>query len=261
VPEKTSTRSCSPSHPLSISGLLGDIPWQQFAAGLLDQLEFFPTEIAIHRDPVYMPARPWQWSAYNPILDGEYCEASVWYGALRPVENSGTPLSVFKSWATARAQDPQQEICRRAFLHPLITPKFIGLQRLVQLYQGLGGVWFAGSWLREPDTQETALLSAMDVVGELFAPLHALQQTVFDLLIVSLVDRFHLYIGTQVPPQRCDEYRLWREGPPIMRFILTRTPGLRIRAPSTSRSTCSPCAMSTPIFKASAGEREFVGWK
>lgn len=147
--------------------LLPRIPVLRDARGLLRLFQFFRTEIAIHRDPVYMPRNPLYWSAYNPLVDGGYSEASIWYGALRPVEAGQTPLLLFKSWATARARAPQQEIFRRAFLHPRITPDFIKTQRLLAARQGMAAVWFAGSYTREVDSQETALLSAMSVVREL----------------------------------------------------------------------------------------------
>jgi predicted NAD/FAD-binding protein len=134
-------------------------------SSILDQFSYFPTEIAIHRDPVYMPEKTRHWSAYNTLVDGAHAEASIWYGAFR--QSGGEPLSLFKSWATARTQEPAEEIFRRDFLHPRITPGFIEAGRALAQYQGQDGVWFAGSYTREVDSQDTALLSAMSVVRDL----------------------------------------------------------------------------------------------
>ena len=83
----------------------------------------------------------------------------------RPATRPGrAPLPLFKSWATARSVPPAEEIFRRAFRHPLITPDFIQLQGQLAAHQGTAGVFFAGSYVREVDSQETALVSAMDVV-------------------------------------------------------------------------------------------------
>lgn len=153
--------------PYVVRPLLPDIPDLDGVAPVLDAFEYFPTEIAIHRDPVYMPPRRRFWSAYNADHTGGYCEGSVWYGALRPAAAGQAPLSLFKSWATARAQAPQEEIFRRAFRHPYVTPAFIDAQRQLAPYQGHGGVWFAGSYTREVDSQETALTSAMSVVQQI----------------------------------------------------------------------------------------------
>jgi len=147
--------------------LLPRIPALRKARLVLRQFEYFRSEIAIHRDPVYMPQDPLYWSAYNPLVEADYSEASIWYGALRPVAAGQAPLMLFKSWATARARAPEQEIFRRVFLHPRITPDFIKAQRLLAAFQGVGDIWFAGSYTREVDSQETALLSAMSVVREL----------------------------------------------------------------------------------------------
>jgi predicted NAD/FAD-binding protein len=134
-------------------------------APLLGDFSYFPTEISIHRDPVYMPEKKHQWSAYNTLVDGTHAEASIWLGAFR--QSGGEPLSLFKSWVTSRSLDPQEEIFRRNFLHPLITPDFIEAGRALAQYQGQDGVWFAGSYTREVDSQNTALLSAMRVVRDL----------------------------------------------------------------------------------------------
>ena len=158
--------------PQMTAALLGDLPLLARAARVLGEFEYFTAEVSIHRDPVYMPAAPRHWSAYNAHVDGVHAEGSVWYGALRPVPAGDEPLSLFKSWATARAQPPQDEIVRRAFRHPLVTPAFLRLQERLARFQGRAGVYFAGSYTREVDSQETALVSAMDVVRAIapFAP-------------------------------------------------------------------------------------------
>ncbi|MFQ5738211.1 MAG: FAD-dependent oxidoreductase [Acidobacteriota bacterium] len=156
------------SPPYVTGRLLGEIPQLAGAARILQQFEYFKTEISIHRDPIYMPQNPLFWSAYNPHLIDGHSEASVWLGVLRPVPPGQAPIRLFKSWATARPAPPQEEVFRRAFLHPLITPDFIQTQRELEAFQGTAGIWFAGSYTKEVDSQETALLSAVRVVEELF---------------------------------------------------------------------------------------------
>jgi predicted NAD/FAD-binding protein len=113
-----------------------------------------------------MPGRRRHWSAYNVLVADGRAEASVWYGALVPGPRASAPL-LFKSWATARTEAPADEVFRRAFRHPLVTPDFLALQDRLRARQGAGGVFFAGSYTREVDSQETALLSAVDVVRRL----------------------------------------------------------------------------------------------
>ncbi len=137
------------------------------ARQLLSRFEYFRTEIAIHRDPVYMAENRRFWSAYNSLIDATHCEASIWYGALEPAPSSEDPLMLFKSWATARSRAPEEELFRREFLHPFVSPEFIETERLLSAYQGRAGIWYAGSYTLEVDGQDTALLSAMRVVREL----------------------------------------------------------------------------------------------
>jgi len=152
--------------PYQARPLLPAIPELDGVAAVLDAFEHFTAQIAIHRDPIYMPGRRRFWSAYNAGIDtdGGYCEGSVWYGALRPLAPGQAPLSLFKSWATARVEVPREEIFRQVFRHPYVTPAFIEAVRRLDGFQGRAGVWFAGSYTREVDSQESALVSAMNVV-------------------------------------------------------------------------------------------------
>lgn len=153
--------------PFRARPLLPDLPELAQVAATLEAFEYFPAEIAIHRDPVYMPTQPAYWSAYNADVAGDHCEGSVWYGALRPVPPGGQPLSLFKSWATDRNRRPANVVFRQPFRHPLITPGFIESGRQLASLQGRAGVWFAGSYTGEVDSQETALTSAVNVVRNL----------------------------------------------------------------------------------------------
>ena len=152
--------------PYQARPLLPAIPELDGVAQVLDAFEYFTSQIAIHRDPIYMPGKRRFWSAYNAAIEVEagYCEGSVWYGALRPVPPGQAPLSLFKSWASARPEPPREEVFRQVFRHPYVTPAFIDTLRRLDGNQGRGGVWFAGSYTREVDSQETALTSAMSVV-------------------------------------------------------------------------------------------------
>jgi predicted NAD/FAD-binding protein len=153
--------------PSVAAPLLAELPELGEAAGVLESFEYFTSELAIHHDPVYMPAKRRHWSAFNVHADGGFAEGSVWFGALRPDPPGRAPLPLFKSWVTARSQPPAEEVFRRAFRHPLVTPDFIRGQGQLAAHQGRAGVWFAGSYTHEVDSQETALVSAMNVVRAL----------------------------------------------------------------------------------------------
>ena len=98
---------------------------------------------------------------------------NAWLGALRPPHGGGQQIPVFKSWG-APGLDPAS--CSSAFYshtHNVLLPTttFMQLRRqLLSAYQGQNGLFFAGGWTTWFDSQEAALLSAMDIVGTLPSP-------------------------------------------------------------------------------------------
>jgi predicted NAD/FAD-binding protein len=50
-----------------------------------------------------------------------------------------------------------------SFKHLLTTPATIRAQDALNLQQGSGCIWFAGGWTQPYDSQESALVSAMNV--------------------------------------------------------------------------------------------------
>jgi predicted NAD/FAD-binding protein len=135
---------------------------RKLIAGVLDRGLSGFTEIrattAIHTDPRYMPPRRQDWRAFNAVRCGEYCEASIWYGGLR---KSGEQM--FKSWTTFRSQQPSEVIATAEYLHPVMTPETIRAQRRLAAVQGSDGLWFAGSWTYDLDSQESAVVSALRI--------------------------------------------------------------------------------------------------
>jgi uncharacterized protein len=134
---------------------------------VLASFETFRTRMVIHRDPVYVPADRRYWSSYNATTHDGTCEGSVWYGAIRDRLPDGHTVDLFKSWATARAREPREPLAEAEFRHALITPRYLISQARLAALQGVLGPWFAGSYTRDVDLQETALLSAVEVVRRL----------------------------------------------------------------------------------------------
>ena len=79
----------------------------------------------------------------------------------------GHTVDLFKSWATARARPVSEPLAEAEFRHALITPEYLTAQARLSALQGVHGPWFAGSYTRDVDLQETALLSAVEVVRRL----------------------------------------------------------------------------------------------
>jgi predicted NAD/FAD-binding protein len=154
--------------PHATRGLARDLGRADVAA-CLERFEYFRTRMVIHTDPVYAHADRRLWSAYNATTTDGYCEGSIWYGALRPRLDDGATVDVFKSWASARPREPRELLHEAEFLHPLISPEFVAAQERLATLQGVEGLWFAGSYCRDIDLQETAVRSAI-AVAEALAP-------------------------------------------------------------------------------------------
>jgi uncharacterized protein len=60
---------------------------------------------------------------------------------------------------------PQQVLHDVNYRHLVPTPASIQAQQQLRALSGNGGLWFAGGYLHPYDSQETALVSAMDVAA------------------------------------------------------------------------------------------------
>ena len=123
---------------------------------------YLPAKLAIHNDPAYMPAKQGDWSGFNVLHDGDYCEPTMWYGGFRD-------FSIYKSWISHRRTLPKDTVATFDFLHAHETPDYHAAQSVLQNAQGDGNLWYAGTHLTDVSSQESALKSAM-AVAEKLAP-------------------------------------------------------------------------------------------
>ncbi|MWB98486.1 FAD-dependent oxidoreductase [Agromyces seonyuensis] len=133
-------------------------------ATIYERQPYFRATTAVHTEPTYQHPNPSKWASYNARNDGEYCEASMWYGA---IQDQVAGLPIFKSWTTHRREAPGGVLATAEYWHPNITPAFIGAQRSLDALQGRDGIWFAGTHTYDVDSQESALVSACRVAQRL----------------------------------------------------------------------------------------------
>ena len=150
--------------PYAAAPLIQALPGGAALGEVLAGFPYFRTRMVLHTDPVYMHQDRRMWSAYNAVEADGWCEGSAWYGAIRDPHRDGGTVDLFKSWATGRREPPRDILAEAEYRHPLITPGSLAAQAQVRARQGDAGLWFAGSWTRDVDLQETALRSALDVV-------------------------------------------------------------------------------------------------
>jgi uncharacterized protein len=87
----------------------------------------------------------------------------MWLASVLPEARPETAATMWKSWITHRGEQPALVLRETAFKHMLPTPATLFAQTLLRGLQGRGGVWFAGGYTFPYDSQETALVSALQV--------------------------------------------------------------------------------------------------
>jgi hypothetical protein len=137
--------------------LLKGLPDTAAQRAALQGIEFRDAVLAIHRDSI-LQTNPAFWSFFNAEFENGSCETSMWLAKVI----LGAP-QLWKSWITHRERLPVDVVHQATFRHLLPTPASLVAQAAVRSLQGQGGIWFAGGYTLPFDSQETALLSAVQV--------------------------------------------------------------------------------------------------
>ena len=151
--------SSGPGSLACSQGLTGMDLQQAALAGI----EFHDARLALHLDPIYAAPDFRLRSFLNCQIQGSFCEASMWLAPVLTEPPPVTALKIWKSWVTHRMQQPALVLHEAAFKHMLPTPASLFSQTVLRGLQGRGGVWFAGGYTFPYDSQETALVSALQV--------------------------------------------------------------------------------------------------
>ncbi len=155
--------------PLDAGAMLGQVAGAEAVIAAFGDIETYPTRIALHRDPIYAPTDPRNWSLVNARADGGFCETSMYLGAALPTLPDGTAPSLWKSWVTHRNEPPADSVLETEFRHLLTTPRTLGAGQRLQALQGTAGLSFVGTYLHPVDSQDTAVESALTVATRLAA--------------------------------------------------------------------------------------------
>ncbi len=146
--------------PYAAGPLVGQLAGTQPLTSAYERFRYLPARVAIHTDPVYMPRNRGDWSGFNVLTDGPWCEPSMWFGSFRDI-------NVFKSWVSHRTELPKETIATFDYLHAHETPDFARAQGALGAHQGEQGLWFAGTHMTDVGSQESALVSAIRVAQRL----------------------------------------------------------------------------------------------
>jgi predicted NAD/FAD-binding protein len=146
--------------PYAAGPLVGQLAGTAQIVSTYTRFNYIPARVAIHTDPTYMPVNRRDWSGFNVLTDGPWCEPSMWFGAFRDVD-------VYKSWVSHRAELPRETIATFDYLHAHETPDLARAQTALGAVQGDQGLWFAGTHMTDVASQESALVSAIEVAKRL----------------------------------------------------------------------------------------------
>jgi len=150
------------SGPSSLD-LLKQLPGTDAQQVALQRIEFVEARLMLHSDPVYAPVNSKYWSFCNAEVQAGHCDASMWLAQVLAIPLPDTAAKLWKSWVTHRTHLPSKILYQAQFRHMLPTPASLKSQTSLLTFQGQGNLWFAGGYLKPYDSQETALVSALEI--------------------------------------------------------------------------------------------------
>jgi uncharacterized protein len=153
--------SSGPPTAALLAGVADSTAQQAALAGI----EFADARLMLHTDAAYARSEARLRSFLNSEVSGAFCDASMRMAPVLAVPSGKAPPSLWKSWVTHRSALPQQVLHDVSYRHLVPTPASIQAQQQLRALSGAGGLWFAGGYLHPYDSQETALVSAMDVAA------------------------------------------------------------------------------------------------
>jgi hypothetical protein len=130
--------------------------------------QYLDLSIIIQKDgSCWMPGDQGYWQPVSTVVDSaqQTVAFNAWFGPLRPAYGNNQLLPVLKSWGSPNLTSRG---CGSEFfshVHNVLLPttEFIQLRSRLGDYQNRNGLMFAGGWTTWFDTQEAALMSAMNV--------------------------------------------------------------------------------------------------
>ena len=129
---------------------------------ILNRFRYHSNRTVLHSDPRLMPRRRKVWSSWNVLgamdPDGPV-GVTYWMNRLQRLSNA-TPLFV----SLNPPKEPKSTLTHRTFSydHPILDAGALSAQRQLDRIQGLGGVWYCGSYFGH-GFHEDALRSGLEI--------------------------------------------------------------------------------------------------
>ncbi len=116
-------------------------------AEILGSFAYAPNTAILHTDPALMPKRRRAWASWNYMTGAggprEHVSVTYWMNRLQglPAETQ-----LFVSLNPHLEPDPARTLARFVYDHPMFDAAAIRAQRALPSIQGVGGIWYCGSW-------------------------------------------------------------------------------------------------------------------
>ena len=140
--------------------LLDGVAGVEQERALLSRFRYFNKSIAVHGDRRLMPPRQKDWSVFNIRWSKGCSFSTVWRQ-----QRTSTPL--FRSWLAADQPLPEPLYHLVHYEHPAMDLEHFQAQQQLAGMQGRHDVWFAGLYMHDIDSHESAIQSAIRVARRL----------------------------------------------------------------------------------------------
>ncbi|WP_439681079.1 FAD-dependent oxidoreductase [Embleya sp. MST-111070] len=135
---------------------LRDLPEADMARRALSAYRYADIAHGVHLDPCYLCPDPLHRSTTNITVDGAWAPSTV----RRRFDDGG---EAFVSRLDHRESLPRRLLARAGFRTLLPLPAMFAAQRRLRELQGHGDLYFAGHVMTQVPTQESAMVTAVDV--------------------------------------------------------------------------------------------------
>lgn len=139
--------------------LLKALPHAQRQHDALAQVSYFHTTIAVHGDERLMPKDKSQWSIANIYYDGKKSSLTVYKPWHSP--------KIFRSWIMQGQPLPEQLYLTKEYVHAKVNREYFIAQKELTVLQGSHNLWFAGIYVHDIDSHDSALASAVALAQKL----------------------------------------------------------------------------------------------
>lgn len=112
---------------------------------ILSAIRYQTNKVVTHTDSSFMPRNRKAWSSWVYLNDVEQLSLSYWMNNLQQLN---TQENIFVTLNPNTMPKSELILDVHKFSHPIFDQAAINAQTRVQTIQGIGGIWYAGAWLK-----------------------------------------------------------------------------------------------------------------